>query len=200
MKCRAIIADEAGVGKTLTILDAVIKKHYYPVLTVCNKPALSVWKGELKKWFNKESIVYSGEPKVRAERLQDFTTNLDIDFLITNYAFLDEIISKLGPFFFKVLVLDEYHLPGLLNRKTIIYKLVKEISKFIQHIILSSGTPMRQNPSDFYAPLSIIDSKTFKSYWNFINEWCIVINNGFGNTIERVPQNVDKFFEMLSLY
>jgi SWI/SNF-related matrix-associated actin-dependent regulator of chromatin subfamily A-like protein 1 len=198
---RAIEADIAGLGKTYTILDAIITKHFYPVLIICNKPGLYVWQSELKIWFNgKPSVVYSGSPEQCSKRLQDFITNTEVDFLITNYAFLDEVITKLGPFFFKTLVLDEYHLPGLLNHKTDIYKMVKEISKLIPHVIMSTGTPMRQTPADWFAPLSIIDRKTFSSYWKFVSDWCITTNNGYGQKIERVPQNTDKFLEMLANY
>jgi SNF2 family DNA or RNA helicase len=77
---RAIEADIAGLGKTYTILDAIIARRFYPVLIVCNKPGLYVWQNELKIWFNnKPSIVYSGSPEQRSKRLQDFITNTEVD-------------------------------------------------------------------------------------------------------------------------
>ena len=117
---RAILADEMGLGKTLEALDAIYRLDGFPVLIVGIKPALYVWKDELKKWFNEESIIYSGNPKNRSKAWNEFIVN-DCRFLITNYAFVEEIKSK-GPSLWKTIVTDEYHLPGLLNRKTLIFK------------------------------------------------------------------------------
>lgn len=198
---RAILADAAGLGKTLSILTALFTKpKQFPVLVVCNKPGLSVWENELHKWFDEEAVIYTGAPKKRAAKLQIFLTSSGINFLITNYAFFEEVLFKLTPIFFKTLIMDEYHLPGLLNRKTKIYKFTKSVAKLIPYIILATGTPMRQNPSDWFAPLSIIDPETFSSYWNFVNNYCIVIQEEYGCTIERMPLNQEKFSEMLDKY
>ena len=198
---RAILADAAGLGKTLTILTALFTKPTkIPVLVVCNKPGLSVWENELLKWFNEPCIIYTGAPKHRSSKLQNFITNRNINFLIINYAFFEEVLSKIGPMFFRALIMDEYHLPGLLNRKTKIYKFTKTIAKLIPNIILLTGTPMRQNPSDWFAPLSIIDPEAFSSYWDFVSNWCMKIEGEYGYTIERIPLNQKKFTEMLDRY
>jgi len=197
---RAILADKAGLGKTLTILTAVFTKpQQFPVLVVCNKPGLSVWENELLKWFDEPSIVYTGPPKKRAKILQQFITS-NVNFLITNYAFFEEILFKLTPIFFKTLIIDEYHLAGLLNRKTKMYKFAKSLSNLILCIIPATGTSMRKDPSDWFAPLSIIVPKNFTSYWDFVDDWCIKIEDQYGYTIERVPQNEKKFLQMLDKY
>ena len=196
---RAILADAAGLGKTKIVLDVLFKQQNYPVLVVCTKLGLSVWSNELKKWYKMPSMVVTGTPKQRSNILQEFITS-DYQFLITNYAHMAEVLFKLGPVFFQTLVLDEYHLPGLLNKKTKIYKLTKSVAKLIPHIIMLTGTPMRQTVADWYAPLSIISPEDFTSYWKFVNKYCVQIESFYGRTIERMPQNKDEFLSMLDKY
>ncbi len=196
---RTILADVAGLGKSLIVLKALFKQPNFPVLIVCTKLGLSVWSNELKKWYSESSIVITGPPKKRDIFLQKFITN-DYKFLITNYAHMAEVLQKLTPMFFKTLVMDEYHLPGLLNRKTKIYTMAKSIAKLIPNIIMLTGTPQRQTPADWYAPLSITAPDDFTSYWRFVSNWCVQIEGFYGNTIERLPQNKAKFYQMLDNY
>ena len=196
---RAILADSAGLGKSVIVLKALFEKKQFPVLIVCTKLGLSVWSNELLKWYKESSIVITGPPKAREELLQKFITS-DCNFLITNYAHMAEVLYKLTPKFFQTLVLDEYHLPGLLNKKTKIYKLTKSIAKLIPDIIMLTGTPMRQTPADWFAPLSIINPDDFTSYWRFVGEYCMQIEGFYGRTIERMPQNKQQFQQMLDKY
>jgi len=196
---RAILADRAGLGKTLTTLTAIHNMHKYPTLVVCIKPGLYVWENELKKWFNQGSVIYTGTPKQRQSILQEIK-DTNPKFVITNYSFFDEIIKLLTPFHFKTLVFDEYHMYGLLNRKTKMYESVKRVANVVPHIILITGTPMRQTVADFYPALSIIDPKTFKSFWRYVDQYCVKIKDIYGYRIERLPQNRKIFREMLSKY
>ena len=196
---RAILADSAGLGKSRIILDALFKQQHYPVLIVCTKLGLSVWTNELKKWYDEPSVVITGPPKARDKLLQEFLTS-QINFLITNYAHMGEILQKLTPMFFPTLVLDEYHLNGLLNRKTKMYKLTKSVAKLIPHITMLTGTPQRQTPADWYAPLSIIAPDDFTSYWKFVGKYCVQIEGFYGRTLERMPQNKNQFLSMLNKY
>jgi len=196
---RAILADSAGLGKSLVILEALLKRQNYPVLVVCTKLGLAVWQNEINKWYKMSSIVVTGPPKERNELLQEFITG-NYNFIITNYAHMAEVLQKLTPMFFRTLVLDEYHLPGLLNRKTKIYKLTKSIAKLIPHIIMLTGTPMRKTVADWYAPLSIISPDDFTSYWKFVSQYCVQIEGFYGRTLERMPQNKNQFLSMLDKY
>ena len=196
---RAILADAAGLGKTKIVLDVLFKQQNYPVLVVCTKLGLSVWQNELLKWYKMPSMVVTGTPKQRSNILQKFITS-DYNFIITNYAHMAEVLQKLTPMFFQTLVLDEYHLPGLLNKKTKIYKLTKSIAKIIPHSIMLTGTPMRKTVADWYAPLSIIAPDDFTSYWRFVNQYCVQLEGFYGRTLERMPQNKDIFLAMLDKY
>jgi len=202
---RAIIADTAGSGKTRQILTAIMQQQQqsvksFPVLIICIKPGLSVWEYELKKWFGKESIIYTGTPKERCE-LRNLITDATFwgsDFVITTYPMLKELTNILGFNFFNTLVVDEYHMFGFINRKSLIYKQTKYLASVIPHIILCTGTPIRKDPSQWFTALQTIAPKTFTSFWKFAYEYCIVNKEQFGYVIEKFPLNREKLAEMLS--
>jgi SNF2 family DNA or RNA helicase len=207
---RALVADSAGSGKTYQILTAILAQNgTLPVLIICIKPGLSVWQNELKKWYNKDSLIYTGTPKQRLELRNQIidNTNGNCSFVITTYPLLKELTSILGFNFFKTLVLDEYHLTGLLNRKSLIYKQVKHLATIIPHIILCTGTPIRKDPSQYFTALQTLhpkptesDSESFTSFWNFAYKYCIVNKEQFGYVIEKFPLNRQALAAMLSKY
>jgi len=192
---RCILGDEAGLGKTLTALLVVKELKEYPVLCISTKPGLYVWKNEIKKWLNEESYVYSGPLNKRKKAFTQFLSNPK--FLITNYAFVKELYKLIGNTYFKVVIPDEFHLPGILNHKTNIYRDFKLLTHWTSNLIMPTGTPMRSTPADLYAPLSLIDPKMFTSYWSFVRQYCITIKTEYGYTIEPFPKDIKAFREML---
>ena len=55
---RALLADEAGSGKTLQALHAIMGLKGQPVLIFTINPGLFVWQDELEHWFQEKAIVY----------------------------------------------------------------------------------------------------------------------------------------------
>jgi SNF2 family DNA or RNA helicase len=197
---RCLVADRAGSGKTYMVLQALLDQpSTFPVLIICIKVGLPVWKNELIKWFNETSVVYAGTPTQRKEL---HAKVLSSKFVIATYAMFDELIDVMGLNHFKTVILDEYHMVGLLNHNTKIYKSVKSIRNIIPNIIMVTGTPMRSTPADYFSALSIVDSTeyTFRSYWSYVDEYCIKIKGFFGYEIERMPNNVAKLQNMLGRY
>lgn len=199
---RCIVGDVAGAGKTYMVLDAIMEQPYYaPTLVICIKVGLPVWKNELKKWYGKDCIIYKGNPKQRKELINKIRRE-EPEFVVATYPMLQELIYELGPKFFHTLILDEYHMYGLLNIKTKMFETVKSVHRHILFIIGITGTPMRSTPADYYAMLYLLNpfESTFRTYWTYVNEYCIKIKDFFGYTIERFPNNVEKFRTMISKY
>lgn len=197
-KRRVLLADQMGLGKTICSLYAADTLGDYPVLIVVPKVALYVWKGEIEKWFNKTATVYSGKPKERKKRLATFKKE-SIPYLITNYAFVPEMVEDVG-IKFRTVICDEIHMAGLLNRKTKTFKYMRKLAKNSTNLFLVTGTPVRDTPDDLWGPLHLLRSRKFSSYWRFAHKYCVVINDTFGKTIERRPQNPKKFKKMLDGY
>jgi len=196
---RCLVADKAGSGKTRMVLQALLDQpSTLPVLIICIKVGLPVWKNELLKWFDKESLIYHGTPNERQEQQQLVKEN---SFIITTYPMLEELVKEFG-IFFSTLIIDEYHMFGLINRKTKFFKFVDQLRP--KYLLPVTGTPMRRNPSDMFTVLHLLDRNNkqdcLHSFWSFVDKWCIAIKDFFGYTIEKMPKNTDEFQELLSRY
>ena len=199
---RCLVADTAGSGKTYQILSALFDTpSTLPVLVICIKVGLPVWKNELLKWFNQESIIYHGTIKQRKQLQERVRTS---KFVIATYAMFDELIDTFGLQHSKTVVLDEYHMYGLLNRKTKFFKSVDKLSRIIPYWLPTTGSPRKKNPADFYPALHLIDPNNkedgLNAYWNFVDRHCIKIKGFFGYEIERMPQSVEGFQNFLDKY
>lgn len=197
---RAILGDEPGLGKTLTTLTAVKRLGISsgPILVVAApKAALGVWRDEAKKWYGWDAMVFSGDiPPHKRKGMLDSFQEEGFQMLIISYPMLSTILKwKRG---WQAIICDEIHLGGLLNHKTAAHKTLKKFA--YRYLFLLSGTPIRRGPQDLFAPLQLIDSHKFSSYWRFVYEHCIVIEGPFGKSIESRPKNPKALNQMLKQY
>lgn len=217
---------DMGMGKSLVTLLAVIEQGAFPCMIVCTKSAMYVLEAELQKWFNMDSVIYSGKPKQRDEAWKRFVTE-GHKFIICNYSMAEEVGTRFGLITKPIrkgsktsgtdvaskphpgttekwnvgsLVADEIQLGGLFNEKNKTYKVFKNLCKAIPVVYLLTGTPYRRGVVDLYGPLSLVDPERFKSYWSFVGRWCITIDTGFGKSIERTPKDVVAFRSMIRNY
>lgn len=193
--------DDMGLGKTVSTLTAALM-HFlrlekpYRIVIACTLNALAVWQEELHKWFALDAIVYSGSPMQRNKIYNSDILNSSPVIVLTTYNMLEEL--KEDPW--DCIICDEIHMAGLLNHKTKTFKRVKTISRKAQLTYLLTGTPIRQGVTDLFAPLNLIDEKTFPNYWGFVNRHCIVIDGPYGKSIERNPKDVVGFRNLLNKY
>jgi SNF2 family DNA or RNA helicase len=199
---------DMGTGKSITTLTCIFSRisrgeNLNLVLICCPTTAAGVWEEEINKWFPevpKEIILYRGTPTQR-KKIQIPMVGVDHPiFVISSYALLGEFLRR--GFSFNWFIGDEIHSAGLLNHKTKTFGLVKE-TLYQQKCFgayLLTGTPIRKGVIDLYAPLNLIDQKTFPSYWGYVNKFCITIKTPFGTQIERNPSNVLSFRTMLNQY
>lgn len=196
---RVILADEQGLGKTLVSLTALLRlmPEEPEILVFCPKTALGTWKKEARKWFDLDSMVYSGSlvKKKRQELWLEYKQQRPAVF-IASYAMIPELLA-LKPRW-KAIVCDEYHKAGLMNHKTRTYKnFVRLKSSFL---LMLTGTPVKTGPQNLFAPLKLISSKDFSSYWRFVNTHCVIVENPFGIEIEPIPKNPSQFKKFLAPY
>lgn len=210
---RCLEYDDMGLGKCLTSISA-IETVYNPnipftVLIVCTKKGLYVWEEEITKWTGKKSIVYHGTPSKRKKAWDRFICDCEVDYLITTYGMLDEVmertsiaVSKTGKFDqnWNMLVADEIHEVGLFNHKCPTYEKFEKHARKIQFLYLLTGTPIRKGCIDLYGPLHLVDRYKFSNYWGFVKRYCITIDTPFGKSIERRPLHPEEFRKMLSNY
>lgn len=192
---RVYNCNEPGLGKTLESLYTCNALGYENILVLSPKVGYGTWEHEGQKWFDYQSIMYTGTQKQRAKLWEQYKEEHK-NIFISHTALLPEIQNLRNRW--DCIIVDEIHRLGLLNHKTKAHKLMRKLKS--DGMILLTGTPIRRNPSDLYAPLNLIDPKVFTSYWNFRNTWCITYQDSFGIEIDPQPKNPVKFAEMLRYY
>lgn len=198
---RAILADEMGIGKTLTALYAAFKSGHKNVLVVCPKTAKGVWQNEIRRWLEiPPTTVLEGNEKRRSETLDRYAKTGG--FLIVNYEQVvgnAVLLSKLGV---SLIIFDEAH--KIKNRKA---KRTKDAillctmgkQKNIP-VWLITGTPIMNRAHELFPLLRICDPIEYKSYWRWVYDCFDVERLSFGKkTIQNVlgPKNPKQFKESL---
>lgn len=197
---RHILGDKMGLGKTATVLKTLERLQAFPTLVVATKNALGVWEYEAELWLDMPVAIYSGPPHKREQAWNSFIEN-QLPILVTNYAFIEEVAKRKSKW--PAIVADEIHLAGLLNHKSQTFKKFKSLLRS-PCLFLVTGSPMRKNPADLFAPFHLLYPKQFPSYWAFVNKYCIVIQDSFGErtvrSIEPLPKNPTEFREIARKY
>lgn len=162
---RALIADEPGLGKTITALGFIFHhaKEVCPVLWIC--------KTTLKLQALKEAIDWCGDEfmgqiienprSMIIPNLKLYIISMD---LLRNMP--SEKMEKIG---FRTIVADEIqHFKNPQSTRTSeLRKLVGESEYFIP----LSGTPWKNRGQEYFPVLNMLDASRFSSYANFKNRW-----------------------------
>jgi len=175
---KAILADETGTGKTgqgyMTWLAA---GRPGPLLIIARSNAQSSWQIQSSMWGVQFPYSISGTAKRREGEWADVdwysvvTTTFDTIKADWNKGWLPK---KWG-----FIIFDEYH-RYILSRKTQSYKYMKELARQSDYVLLLTGSPMRRGFEDLWAPLNILDHRSFSSYWKFVQAFGFVQRNEMG--------------------
>ena len=92
-------------------------------------------------------------------------------------------------------VVDEAHY--IRGQNTIAVKNVRRLRT--EGFSWVTGSPIVKTPAELWVPLNLIDKKQFSSYWRWVFDHCLVVNNGFGNKIMGV-NNAQHTKEVLEPY
>lgn len=192
-----INGSKPGTGKTAVALTAAALSNAKTVLIICPKLAFGVWEQEALKWKDWDSTIYTGTPKQRTDCWKAYLKKTSYPrILITNIAQAKEVQDRQVKWDF--IIADEVHSIGLLNHKNQAFKVMCKFK--CQHILPMTGTPIRRDPSDLWTLLHLCDPDKFTTYWGFVNRYCIVMKDYFGQHIEGRPKDVRGFNQMLHPY
>jgi hypothetical protein len=85
------------------------------------------------------------------------------------------------------LIVDEsHHLRGRDSQQYAgIYQLAVPTKqrKAADRVVLTSATPAWREQDDLYTQLRLLDPKTFRSYWDFVDRYCIVDDTDYGSKV-----------------
>lgn len=149
-----ILGDEMGLGKTVQAIAVVKALKPKKTLIITRASILPVWEEHLKKWLG--VTVKADEPNGK--------------ILLTAYSRLDKILQPPNSKF-NLIIADEAH--ALKNPRTKTRKLFKTFLNEADNLLLLTGTPIYNQPIDFYYLLELVcpfrfSLKTYLSYFFYL--------------------------------
>lgn len=160
---RALVADGMGLGKSLESLAYIKYMGFKRTLVVCPASVKFVWQSEVAKWTNLSSIII--DSKTDLSKIDP-----SINLWVVNYDILKKHFSKLSMIIFDCIIGDESQ--KIKSLSSIRTKIFRAISRNIPHIILLSGTPLLNRPSELFSLLNILDQKQWNEWYGFARKFC----------------------------
>ena len=186
---KCLIADEMGLGKTVQAVASAFL-HFEEL-----KPFLIVVKASLTYQWLKEFVSGTGNPKVqildsktpvipnfdayicsfdslppRKKRGQKPKTAAEL-FENDEYEKTGGLIDKVAPLGIKTLIIDEAQM--IKNHSSSRTNALREIarSESVKHIIALSGTPIKNNATEYFPILNLLRPEVFYNRDRFISQW-----------------------------
>lgn len=182
---RAILADDPGLGKTLSAIVTAESLHLSaPALIVAPKTLLYQWAVEIER--------FSNDP-----RTQVLTTKTALDhgaqWFLINYEAALRRLPELRPLVRGgCLIVDEA--VYIKNRKAKRTDAVWKLAKEAEACFLLTGTPIPNYPEEAWSLLHCIDPERYASFWDWADQFLVQEDNGFGVTLNGVqPTRLDDF-------
>jgi hypothetical protein len=177
-KQKGIIADEMGLGKTGAVYLAWKRAGFpKPCLLIAGRNAQVAWLNQAADFGCPKPILIRG--KSAAERKELWDKYGDGFVSVTRESLKRDVkIGNVNPYKWKAVIDDEVHKDA--NRKTQNYETLKMVCRNAAFICFTSGSIARRGPQSLYGPLSIVRPQQYKSYWKFVNTYCLTEQGPYG--------------------
>jgi SWI/SNF-related matrix-associated actin-dependent regulator 1 of chromatin subfamily A len=194
---KCILADDMGLGKSLTSLSSAYYGDFNKILIICPASMKTTWKKEISFFGIDDVEIIEGTDREKWDLSKKYTIiNYDIfdkyghevayTTIIDEYsgkpkkvksknkAVIEELNSK-NPLIqanFDLLIMDEAH--RLSNSTSNRYKAITDYIKRsgIENIWELTGTPVSNNSKNFYNLLSLIGAEVSLDYNYYVTRYC----------------------------
>jgi SWI/SNF-related matrix-associated actin-dependent regulator of chromatin subfamily A-like protein 1 len=161
---RALLADEQGLGKTVTTLYWIHRlPRRRPVIIVCPASMKYAWQAEARFHFKLHTEVIEGR---RPSRVR----NLPGDIVILNYDIVHDWMPVLLRAQAEIIVIDE--IQYIKNPESRRSRCVKRLARRAASVLGLSGTPLTNHPIDLWAVLNTIRPKIFPERLTYAWRYC----------------------------
>lgn len=188
---------DTGLGKTYIECAALETLGFGPTLVLGGKKGQGGWRrhinGLLDDWGDVR--IAEGTATQRQAVIQSKP-----DALIISYdSFLRDYKADSKAFRrYTRVICDEAH--RLMNHKTKARAAVYDLIRATEPTLgMASATAVNKGPMDLWSYLNLMDPSRFRSYWKFLNEYCIMLDGRFGKEYIG-PKNTDKLKELIAGY
>ncbi len=161
----AILGDDPGLGKTSQVIAALGATLAFPVIVVCPSSVKKNWEREFR-YLRADltiKILYGSKGKISKANV-----------IIVNYDVLKQREAQLSMVGARTIVFDEGHAlkepsPSASHRAAVATRIAHRIGR----AIITTGTPILNRPSELWRLLHIVDPKSWKSFLNFKERYCV---------------------------
>lgn len=162
---RALVALEMGTGKTfISLLWARRNPEARPILVICPASLKFTWEREAMVHVGMCSEVLQGT-KVPSNGLLKPRQLIIINYDILHAWF--DYLKDLDP---QIIIVDEGQY--CTNRHAKRTRLVKELCRGAPHVLILSGTPLVNRPSELWPLLNILRPDKYKAFHPFAEAYC----------------------------
>jgi len=165
---RAILADDAGLGKTLQAAMAATR----PVVVTCPTYLVLQWQEFLNTEYPNETVAVAGIGDRRQRTMALTGGNIlklpDIphaDWTIINTDMHRNYVIPRG----QTWICDEFH--SMRNREAARSKQAFQYAQVVPYVFGLTATPVYKDIGDLWSQLHILDQKQWHSYWQYIQEF-----------------------------
>ncbi|WP_243094640.1 helicase-related protein [Thermus thalpophilus] len=168
---RLLIADDVGLGKTveagLIVKELLLRNKARRVLVLAPAHLLAQWQEALRRFFHLEFEILSGPNLKRLTRTLPPGANpwahFDRVIASVDYAKQDEVRNLVLLQDWDLLLVDEAHMaarpPTEKGKQMERYRLVRELSRRVPHLLLLTATPHNGYTESFYSLLEHLDAR-----------------------------------------
>lgn len=214
----ACLFDVAGVGKTPPTIVAAwqkVQEERVPALVTAPAYLLDNWEYEISRFAPGARVVKANGDGYEARR--HAIAKAGADFVLTSYnnwsskwtaKQAEKYSARTGDYQYEELskltwaacIFDEGH--RLRGRNSQGTKHVYDLRKARAvngetPIWVLTGTPIVNNPGDLYPLLHLWKRREYKSYWNFVGEYCRVIKTPWSTDVGQLRPGMEEEFRDL---
>lgn len=207
-----LLADAPGVGKTAPTICAS-QELGGPVLVTAPAYLLPNWRREIGLWFPSATVDIANGNGSDSRRS---VLVADTDFVLSSYnnwsartkvgesddgtPQYEYTYPELCEREWGVLVYDEGHrLRGRnshCTRQVLSLRRAKSCNRKTP-IWSLTGTPIVNNPGDLFPLLQLWRPREYRSYWKFVNKWCVVTETPWGKRVGQLRPGLEQEFQEL---
>lgn len=176
-----LLADDLGLGKTVSAICGMVRAENLPVVVVCPAHLPRQWKAMIKEFapdltthILKKGQPYDLMPRKRGAQIELIPPSLP-DVIITSYHKLRGWAETLHGVA-KYVVFDECQ--ALRSPGTEIYRAAVHLSGGAAKRLGLSATPIYNYGHEFYHVINVVAPEALGEYQEFIREWCTAEASG----------------------
>lgn len=162
-----LLADEVGLGKTVSAIAALTEKETLPAVVVCLANLPDQWKSEVNR-FAPELFAHVIAKKTPYELPQEFGRGPDV--LIISYHKLSGWADVLARYC-KLVVFDEVQ--EMRRSVSDKYQAGKHVADSMQYRMGLSATPIMNYGSEIFNVIEVLEPDILGRREEFVREWCL---------------------------